>query len=382
MASIYKRGRTRWIKFQRPGDKIPCRESLGQIDTKMAELIRRRLELELSLMDPTLHSIELPSPLREQISKPIISPGDTSATAEQVVMEYIAFIKVDNSEHHRRNKMTHLRKFFGSKLLPPEPLKIIRKKKLHDEPGIFKGRLLSEVQAGNVQEMIDGLSGGTRTKRHYRNTFHALFEFALKRNHFVATNFRYPNPMAALPTYLEQNTKIIYLTQSQIDHLLGALEKDPAVRVAAAIMIYGGLRRAEMLWLRREDLAAELKFMRVVNKTDEEKDIDSSLKTGERPVPILPPLKVILEGYLPSLTSEWLVPSPRGVQWDGDNFGARHRELLKKAELKHTCLHYRHTYASQRAAEGWPLFRIAKTMGNSIAVCEKYYAAFIDPSTA
>jgi hypothetical protein len=40
-------------------------------------------------------------------------------------------------------------------------------------------------------------------------------------------------------------------------------------------------------------------------------------------------------------------------------------------------LEYRHTYATQRAGEGWTLFRIAKEMGNSVAIVEQYYAAYI-----
>jgi len=152
--------------------------------------------------------------------------------------------------------------------------------------------------------------------------------------------------------------------------------------MAAAIMIYAGLRRAETLWLTKSNVAGNLKFLSVVNKTDEEKDLESSLKTGERSVPILPPLKALLEPYLESLKSEWICPSPRGMQWDGDNFGASHHRLVRAAGLHHTCLHYRHTFATQRAAGDWSLFRISKTMGNSIAVCEKYYAAFVDPSLA
>lgn len=45
------------------------------------------------------------------------------------------------------------------------------------------------------------------------------------------------------------------------------------------------------------------------------------------------------------------------------------------------CLHFRHTYATQRAAEGWPLFRIAREMGNSVAVVEEYYAGYIRSDT-
>jgi integrase len=116
--------------------------------------------------------------------------------------------------------------------------------------------------------------------------------------------------------------------------------------------------------------------------TDDAKDLESTLKPGERGVPILPPLKALLESYLPSLKSDSVVPSPRGMQWDGDNFGDRHRTILRNNHLEWTCLIYRHTFATKRAAEGWSLFRIAKVMGNSVAVCEQHYAAYIDRSRA
>jgi hypothetical protein len=73
------------------------------------------------------------------------------------------------------------------------------------------------------------------------------------------------------------------------------------------------------------------------------------------------------------------VPSPTGLLWIGENFGDKHRDVLRERGLNHTCLHYRHTFATDRAREGWSLFRISKAMGNSVAVCERYYAAFIDP---
>lgn len=361
------------------------------MDPAMAELIRRRLELELKLRQPELLSVSLPENLQQAIgirSVPISPPEEPAAPSPQpppaspappasapislkeVLAEYTAFIQVENSPHHARNKIGCLKKFFGARLLGLESA----------EKGVFQGHYLADVRAADVRKLIDGLQRGKKTKRHHRNAFHSLFEFAIKSGYFVPTNFRYPNPMAALPTYHEKNKPIVYLTHPQIDTALETLGSCPSARIAAALMIHAGLRRAEALWLRRENLSSDLRFFSVVNKADDEQDIESSLKTGERPVPILPPLKAILESYLESLEGDWLCPSPRGLQWDGDNFGARHRELLRTGELRHTCLHYRHTFATQRAAEGWSLFRIAKTMGNSVAVCEKYYAAFIDPS--
>jgi len=301
---------------------------------------------------------------------PVAPVTRTSPPVREVLGEYLAHVEVENSSHHVKNKISYLKKFFGSELLgAKEPCK-----------GVFLGETLEDVRAGDVRRLIDSLPVGKKTKRHHRNAFHSFFEHAMKCGFYEPSNFRYPNPMSALPSYYEKNKKIVFLTQPQIDAVLEVLKPSPAVRMAAAIMIYAGLRRAETLWLTKSNVAGNLKFLSVVNKTDEEKDLESSLKTGERSVPILPPLKALLEPYLESLKSEWICPSPRGMQWDGDNFGASHHRLVRAAELHHTCLHYRHTFATQRAAGDWSLFRISKTMGNSIAVCEKYYAASVDPS--
>ena len=392
MASIYPRGNTHWIKYYPPGRSEPERQTLATPDPAMAQLMRRKLELEVALRQPELRGVTLPAKIWETLgesSLPAASPGavvfsvaavpaaaasaaPASPLIEEVLFEYVAFIRVENDGNHAVNKIGHLKKFFGAARLGVEG----------PEKGVFKGETLADVKVGNVRRLIDSLPVAKKTKKHHRETFHSLFEFAMKYNFFLPINFRYPNPMSALPGYHEKNKPIVYLKQTQIDDLLEKLAPHPSVRVAAALMIYGGLRRAEALWMTRSCLSPDLRFFSVVNKTDGEKDLESSLKTGERAVPIIPQLKAILEPYLAGLEGEWLVPSPTGMLWDGDNFGDKHRTLLRAAELDCTCLIYRHTFATARAREGWSLFRISKAMGNSIAVCERYYAAFIDPSVA
>ncbi len=392
MASIYARGNTHWIKYYPPGKSEPERQTLSTPDPAMAELMRRKLELELRLRLPELRGVELPAKIWETLGgAPALSPPSSesivpvapvmatpsfpsepdSPKIEEALFEYLAFIRVENAKDHVVNKIGHLRKFFGAARLGIEGA----------EKGVFKGERLADVKAGDVRSLIDSLPVGMKTKKHHRETFHSLFEFAMKYNFFIPKNFRYPNPMSALPGYHEKNKPIVFLTQAQIDQLLEVLAPCPSVQIAAALMIYGGLRRAEALWMTKSCVSPDFRFFSVVNKTDAEKDLESSLKTGERAVTVIPQLKAILEPCLESMKGEWLVPSPTGALWDGDNFGEKRRNLLRAANLDHTCLHYRHTFATQRAREGWSLFRISKTMGNSIAVCEKYYAAFIDPSS-
>jgi len=216
--------------------------------------------------------------------------------------------------------------------------------------------------------------------RHYRETFHHFFEFCIKFDLYQPTNWHRPNPISALPSYVTRNKRIVFLTQEQVDEQLAALASDPPMQMAATIMIHAGLRRAETLWLTKDAIAPDLSFLSVRNRTDEESDIESSLKTGERTVTILPPLRAALEKYLPQLAGPWLVPKPGGDRWRADCFSKRLRLLNAANGLGWTCLPYRHTYATQRAAEGWSLFQISKEMGNSVGVVEEYYAGYIRPA--
>jgi site-specific recombinase XerD len=229
-----------------------------------------------------------------------------------------------------------------------------------------------------VGSFIDSLPVAIKTKRHYREVFHHFFKFCLKFGLYQPSNWYCPNPVAALPSYVLRNRKITFLTQEQVDEQIVALEDDPSVQMAAGIMIYAGLRRAETLWLTRDSIASDLSFLSVRNRRDED-GIDSALKTGERTVRILPPLRLALAQYLPTLRGPWLIPNPAGKRWRGDSFGKRLRKLNHRHNLKWSSLSYRHTYATQRAAEGWTLFEIAKEMGNSAAVVEEYYAGYIVP---
>ena len=388
MASIYLRRKSFWLQCYHPLTREPVRESLQTSDKAKADLVTEKLNLHLELLRPELQRLTLPprfaalieemgggSDLRLSTGQP---PGAglpflpmqvASTSIDEVLTEYMAYIRIENDSGHVQNKTTHLKRFFGSALLGLSD----------NEPGVFKGTTLADVKVAEVRRLIDALPVGKKTKKHHRETFHNLFEFAMKYNFFTPTNFRYPNPMSALPSYYERNRRITFLTTAEVESLLSILEPFPSVRIAVALMAYGGLRRAEALWLTRSCISPDLRFFSVVNKRDDEQDIESSLKTGQRPVPIVPALKPILEKYLATLQGDWLVPSPTGLQWNGDNFGDKHREILRANDLPHTCLIYRHTFATSRAAEGWPLFKIAKAMGNSVAVCEEYYAAYVQP---
>ena len=409
MASIFLRQKTWWLKLRHPVTGTVIRHSLETCDPARAELLRKRVELEISLLEPRFQVVDLPPRLRSglglnaaplsacdaglsQASTPPVFRTPTApvrTTVDDAVAAYLRFIATENAPLHVANKISMLRRFLGAERVEKlgGPVKTKRRRtrdgKSHvpDPVPFFKGQFLDEILPVVVQDFLESLGVGIKTRRHYREFFHHFFEVCMKLNLYQPTNVRYPNPIGALPSYVKRNRAAIdFLKEAEVDAELALLLPEPAIRIAAALMIYAGLRRSEALWLTRDSISADLGYLSVLNRLDEEADLESSLKTGERSVTILPPLRRILESYLPGLTGKWVVPNPKGMRWRPDSFSKKLSSINRKAGLRWTCLHFRHTYATQRAAEGWTLFRVAKEMGNSVAVVEEYYAGYIRPA--
>lgn len=405
MASKFLRRQKWWIKFRHPATGQTIRESLETENEIRAELLRERLELQVALLDPRFQAVEIPARLRPKLAWPDSTPASpvqvsiapkvapvspapiaTRCSVDEAITTYLRFIASENAALHVANKVSMLRRFVGANRVEKAggPAKTKRRrlengKVLLDPPAFFTGTFLDEITPAVVQEFLEGLGVGRKTMRHYREMFHHFFEVCLKFDLYHPTNWHRPNPMSALPGYASRNRRIVFLSQPQIEEQVAVLADDRGIQMAATLMIYAGLRRAETLWLTRDSIAADLSYLSVLNRRDEESDIESTLKTGERTVTILPPLRAALEKYLPLLDGPWIVPNTSGGRWRPDCFSTRLRALNAKAGLTWTCLPYRHTYATQRAAQGWSLFQISKEMGNSAAVVEEYYAGYIRP---
>jgi integrase len=400
MASKYLRRSLWWIQFYHPVTRALIRESLDTTDEARAELLRERLDHEVALLDPRFQATELPPRVREILSggrqdpvagsaisapspAPLAVPAVPQRSLDEALTAYLEFIRIENAPHHVANKLSILRRFFGSarigrlggqcKVSPGK-----RGAGSADEP-FFTGETVHEIGPALVQKFIEELPVATKTKRHYREVFHHFFEFCLKFAFYQSANAHCPNPVGALPGYVCRNRRIVFLTAEQVEEQLRTLEPHPTLRIAAAIMIHAGLRRAETLWLSRESVSPDLSYLSVVNQVDHDADLESSLKTGERTVTISPPLKALLAAHLSALKGKWIVPSPSGRQWHGDAFGKMLRKVNAASGLKWSSLHYRHTFATHRAAEGWTLFRLSKEMGNSVSVIEEYYAGYLRP---
>ncbi len=425
------------MKFIHPFTGELIRESLGTSDEAKAELLRQRVELEAALLAPRFQAADLPRNVRKVLESralhsdldgngcnngtadresfpprnissvatsistgntPLVAPALIAQTSmpfavmstplprlrlDEALKAYIDSIREKNTPHHVAGKISMLRRFLGTQrteqfvqehtakrcsLRLPTPIK-----------PFFTGEFVDEITPLILQEFFQHLEVSTVTKRHYRELFHSFFDYSIKFGFYRPENFHCPNPVAALPSYHSKNHRIIYLTAQDVEAQLTVLEPYPDLYIGAAIMIYAGLRRAEALWLTRDAFSRDLSYISVTNRVDEDTDIESSLKTGERAVTIIPPLKRIIEKYLPALKSRWLIPMNDGSRWDGNAFARKLRKVNTNAGLSWSPMHYRHTFATQRAAEGWSLLRISMEMGNSVTIVTKYYAAYMRP---
>ena len=397
MASIYFRGNNGsgawWIKYYPPGQSNPARQTLGTGDPAIAELLRRRVELEIALRQPAIASVTLPANVAEIIgiappaaaAAPATTPPPPSLYAPVILQTtipvalktYFDFVRSDNVPHNFDGKLSVFRQFFGAAVVDAAAGIVSRSK----AKPFFEGKYLTEILPGLVQGFIEDRDMKRKTNRHYREDFHHLFEVCLRFNLYTPLNLYAPNPMGALPSYGDQsNHKIIFLDDAAIVNQLAVLASHRSLHAAAMLMIHAGLRRSEALWLTRDAVDLKRGILSIINRDDPESDSESSLKTGSRSVIILPPLREFLEAYLPALEGKWLIPSPTGKRWIPDNYSDALRATNRANDLPWTTLHYRHTYATRRAREGWSLFTIAKQMGNSALVVESNYAAFVAPS--
>jgi len=406
MAAIYQRNNKWWIKLTHPqtGEKI--RQSLGTQDEARAQLLCRRAELEAALLEPEMQIADLPDSLYRALgtsipslsnassepkpqptnSAPIVAVPESTMTRTLVndaFRDYLQHCLEENSAHHVQGKVSMLRRYLGTKraakLIPKEAQSTREYQRPADHPSFFKGTYLDEISSSQLKKFMDYLGVASATKRKYREMFHHFFEYCIKYGLYEPSNFHCPNPVAALPSYLSRNQRIEFLNEEQVEEQLEALRPYPRLYLATAILIYAGLRRGEMIWLTKDSISSDLSFLTIVNKVDDKSQVESSLKTGSRPDTMLPKLKKILQEHLPRLESKWLVPREDGKRWTGNSFSHTLKRVNQKAGLKWTAMHYRHTFATMRAAEGWPLFRIAQEMGNSSQIVEQHYAAYFRP---
>jgi integrase len=240
-------------------------------------------------------------------------------------------------------------------------------------------RHVSTFIAGQVQSR----NLAPKTANHYRQILCRVFNWAMSEG-----GIRIPgdkNPVTLVKKYRERAPEITFLTLPQIDQQLAVLSPNPRLKAMVATLIFAGLRREELLWLRDEDVdfaAGTHGMIRVRAKTVDGQSWQPKTKIN-RVVPISSTLRRHLDVWTKTRilsAGGWYFPSSTGKRYDIDNFSRDLRAANESAGLRWSCLDYRHTFGSQLAMKGESLYKIASLMGNSPAICQRHYAALTPES--
>lgn len=257
-----------------------------------------------------------------------------------------------------------------------------------------KNRLknLEDLTTRNVTDFLDKiavereLSG--KTVNNYREILHRFVNWAITQK-----GVRFPGGVNPVDSVSKRNTgplPISYLNQGEIVQQLKALADNLKLQAMVAVLIFAGLRRDELLWLRTSDIIERGGTLRILVRAKVYDGVKWRPKNKkDRYVPVSPALNPFLQRALGDKSEDrWLFPSPTGVRWDGDNFSALLREANKDTAHRQAengedpmptwaCLDYRHTFGTMLASKGTSLYVIAEWMGNSPEICRKHYAKLI-----
>jgi integrase len=320
-------------------------------------------------------------------------PLRTRTLLPEIVASYVQHIRQVKTAKSAQTDIYYLRDVFGPIC---DELKInsrkasAKAKKKPPKPGVdgrtkapvIEADSLEAVRTADITAFISaqvarrGLA--PKTANRYREILMRLFNWAIEQK-----NVRMPsdkNPAAKVERYKEPAPSIRFLTLKQIDEQLEALAEQTKFQAMAAMLIYAGLRREELLWLTPDDLdwsTGQHGLIRVRAKTIESEFWQPKTKVN-RAVPISSSLRHYLDKWsLQRGKGIWFFPNSTGGRYDPDNFSSDLRALNVAKGLHWTCLDYRHTFGSQLAMKGESLYKISKLMGNSPEICRRHYAALI-----
>lgn len=315
--------------------------------------------------------------------------GKSITPIASFLQDFAAHLATTRTRKSYKNDISYLRTFFGPICDALKPGGT-RNRRFGNGAGPagrdrFEGRhvelkTLEQLSASLMSTFIgrriseDWIS--PKTANRLREVLHVMFNYAIRQHGFRSLDRRFPNPADAVPRRPEQEPVIRFLTLDQIDQQLAVLADKPALKVMVAVLIYGGLRREEVLWLTSADVDRRTNMIRVCKKTVGEETWWPKTRRNRR-VPISNALRSMLDGYAPAPNSAWFFPSPRGMRWHPDNFSQELREINARLGLPWSCLDYRHTFGSHLAMKGESLFKISELMGNSPEICRRHYAALV-----
>jgi len=365
MASLKRRGKNYYAQYYLGGKQK--RVSLNTTSLQIAKEKLRQIESAL------FRDADLPLPTRTPLNK--------------VVAAYCDHLTTVKTFRNAQRDMYYLREVFGPIC---DQLKVrnqsIRRKRIQ----ITGRKPIPPIEAQTFEqittaEFADFIARQVRTKKLAPKTANRFREILTRLYNWAMEQYgvRLPNnvnPASKVERYKERAREISFLSHDQIGQQLNCLEEFSTLQTMVAMYIYAGLRRAEVLWLTKNDVDLEAGVIRVCAKTINNEYWQP--KTGHnRVVPISSKLRGYLSAYTAPETDEgWFFASPMGKRWEEDNFSSALKKVNKEKEVDWSCLDYRHTFGSHLAMKGESLYKISSLMGNSPDICRKHYAALLPES--
>lgn len=248
----------------------------------------------------------------------------------------------------------------------------------------FKRTKAKDVTLSQIETFIRKQNTTPKTTRNRVSLLRSAYTAAIRRGLLNQNPCQY----AELPK--QNKPDVTILNQEQISYFVSVLEPLD-FKVACELALFCGLRRSEIMGLKKEDVTDVV----VVNKVRHRmkgKDVIETPKTKNSTRTLAVP-KFLQDDIIllkekqknrPS-QSEFLILNGFGEPVTGDWLKIRRQRLLKKHNLPPITMHgLRHTYASMLINAGIPIAEVSTQLGHaSIDITLRTYThLFTDASTA
>lgn len=197
-----------------------------------------------------------------------LDPGlPTRTSIADVLTQYVEHVRATMRPKSGQTVLYYLRDMFGPvcdalKITSRKVGPASRKRKLREgqdrrrRAPVIEASCFEAITTASISAFISGQvqSRGLapKTANRYREIACTLFNWAMSQRGIKMPGNA--NPAAAVQRYKEPAPDIRFLTLPQIDEQLEALEDHPRLQAMVAVLIYAGLRREELVWLRLDDI--------------------------------------------------------------------------------------------------------------------------------
>jgi integrase len=300
---IYKVNKVYYIDYTDSAGKR-VRESTGTTIKKVADEIAAKISMDLR---------DQKFGFKKAISE--ITFDDFRTTFE----EYCESTKKENTAKFHKNSLKNLDESFNGFLLSEITVAEIEKYKL---------RRLKNVSRATVNRELATLSH--------------LFNYAIMMENAVE------NPVEKIKKLKEPAGRLRYLSMEEMQALLEECRRIPYLYVIVLIALNTGMRRGEILNLRRRDIDLENKYISIPDS-----------KSGKR-------RDIYINDFLHGELSAWLENLKGEKVFPVEDFKKSFRSACNRAGIMDFRFHdIRHTFASHLVMEGIDLTTVKELMGHS-----------------